>query len=401
MLDKLLRKTPVIAVSLAALPFFVHANEQSELMLNKDIPGSTGQLANFMAFTPSKVHDVVQKKTSTIEEKKINGNLGTKQPSRFDDGDYSFFIEGDFLYWQAKQDGLEYVVKTSTPGLPDFFGSSGTLKGHLKDINFDWGPGSRIALGYHTSYDYWDLAATWTHFHEGSTSREKAGSGGLSAVWLLLGSSDTTPPAFNVTSANARWHLCYDVLDIGMSRNYFVSRALTLTPKAGIRNAWIDQLTKYSYNLVTTTMGPEKVRLKNNFYGVGAVLGLDLNYYLGRNFSLWGKLAGSLLTGFFHVEEKAVVEGLSPGGAPVSYNLNDHVAKLTGNLETGIGLQWERDISPRKSHVAIFAGFEFISWLSQNQLKNFTHAGSNNNIFFDAKGDLTLMGFTLGMRFDF
>src|SRR5476649_620648 len=126
MLDKLLRKTPVIAVSLAALPFFVHANEQSELMLNKDIPGSTGQLANFMAFTPSKVHDVVQKKTSSIEEKKINDNMGTKQPSRFDGGDYRVFIEGNFLYWQAKQDGLEYVVKTSIPGLPTFFGSSGT-----------------------------------------------------------------------------------------------------------------------------------------------------------------------------------------------------------------------------------------------------------------------------------
>ncbi|MBS0650420.1 MAG: hypothetical protein JSR93_04595 [Verrucomicrobia bacterium] len=356
------------------------------------------------AMQPSNAPDA---QLSALEDKKVNGAMGVKSPPRFQlQHANRIFLECDFLYWRAEMDNIEFAVSSTSPNDADVGEMSQMTGGKWLDIDFEWGPGFRVGIGYDTPYDCWDLFLSWTRFnHSSSGHAHQPSGGGLAATWFTF----ATLLGINCEKASGHWDLNYNTLDLMLSRTFFVSRALTLRPGLGIRGAWIDQDMRYHYSGVDyiflhgfgAPLGPEKVKLSNDYHALGILAGLGLDYCFNRHWSIYGNLAGSLLYGTFEVHEHLKTKGINLYSRHVSYQFSEDRDRLKTNVEMGIGLKWETDLNHKKVHLSFFAGYEFLVWFNQNQLKNFWFSGLDNGSYDQLDGNLALQGGTFGGRIDF
>jgi Legionella pneumophila major outer membrane protein precursor len=89
-------------------------------------------------------------------------------------------VSGDFLWWKAVQENLEYVVAinegtncnpcNTVPPFLEFDSFNG--KDHKPQ--FDYEPGFRIGINYVLPYDGWDLNVVWTRLHSKASDKRCA-----------------------------------------------------------------------------------------------------------------------------------------------------------------------------------------------------------------------------------
>lgn len=330
---------------------------------------------------------------------------GKSNPSLYDGG---FFVRGDFLYWRADTAGLEYA-STSTLNQTE-----NTIKGQLLGPNVKWNPGFRVGLGYtFSSHDYWDLSAVWTHFQTTQTA-SKAFNFSLTNAFdnsfLIPWWGATILGAF-ADRASVNWNLHYNVYDLDLGRNYFVSKTVSVHPFIGVRGATIDQKYHAKYHALLTqapiSEANTSFKATTGFWGVGAHIGSQLQWRMTQSFSLVGNVGGSLLYGDFKIKEK--LQAFVSLGTPITKTLptsiDEHITTGAFNIEALVGFQWEKFFYNNKYRLAITAGYEWSEWFSQNRLTKFDVAnstlGQSADIFARENGDLTLQGANFQVRWDF
>ena len=76
-------------------------------------------------------------------------------------------LGADLLYWQARENGIPYVIEVPNPlshvSLPPFSRHK-VKKSHVKELDFDWDFGVRVHGGLQLHRDAWQILGTWTHF---------------------------------------------------------------------------------------------------------------------------------------------------------------------------------------------------------------------------------------------
>ena len=87
--------------------------------------------------------------TETVEDT-WGGRNPTTRPDHYDSRGARLYAVGDFLYWHADQEGLDYAVTSSNPIVVNGSSLNG---GHLKKPDFNWEPGFRLGMGYNIPYD--------------------------------------------------------------------------------------------------------------------------------------------------------------------------------------------------------------------------------------------------------
>lgn len=359
-------------------------------------------------------------RVDAISEKNINGHWqGKVAPASVERGP---FFSVDFLYWQAKEDGLEYAQK-------DTFDSRGNpflVNSKIQDLDFHWKPGVKLAFGYIFPRDQWDLSLSWTYLHSKahnstSTSDPALEATNLRPSWLpvLLGSISD--------HASAHWRMNYNVLDLGIGRHFFIGKRLSFRPHADLKAIWIYQNYDVNYHggfqfidvgVFSTLFKNTKMSAKNDFAAVGIALGADTEWHLSQGWSLLANVSGTLAYGQFKVKERFDGGFLTPSGGEII--INDEVAKvkntfwrLRPSFETELGLQWQTFYHREKYRVALAATYNFVYWASQNELMNSIVSrdsvplGLNiNNINANVvnvrqQGNLQMQGVKLELRLDF
>lgn len=251
------------------------------------------------------------------------------QPARIDvEGHWDFVVTGSFLYWQAREEGL-FVALTN----PSQSGNTFTpnLCGELLETDFDFKPGFKIGLGYHSHFDQWDVFAEYTRFHK--TTRFSTGSpnpplGSLRALWLHPGQTDLI-----ASSASSSWQMDMDRLDIEVARSYYVGLGLTFRPQFGGRALWLDQRFDLKYQLITGDEASSSN--KTDSWALGPMFALDSNWIFGMGFLMLANASFSLLyTRYKFSHNEPTV------GANVIYNTSAKSAFLRTMLELAMGLGW-------------------------------------------------------------
>lgn len=334
----------------------------------------------------------LENRVSALEQKKgANGMINPSGRPQVKDGADLFFT-GDWLIWQAHENGLSYAVKADNTTSFD--------KSSVDDLHFDWDFGFRVGLGYNTAHDGWDLYANWTWFqnhahgsvHVPSTERiypVQASAGDIA--------SDTA------TKSHAHWRLALNMIDLEMGREFFVSKWMTLRPFVGVRNAWVRQKLHIDYEhlLLSGVADSEEIdcRFNNNYWGIGLRPGLNTQWGLGHGFSFYGNTAFSLLYGFFSLDQDETNESLA--GVTSHFMDNDQSYRVGRAIaEIQLGLRWEHMFANDHAHFSIQGGWENFMFFGQNQFKRFV-TSSSAGIFAANQGDLTIQGWTLAMRLDF
>ena len=308
-----------------------------------------------------------------IAGKTAYGNYGAKTASANPQIDgYGFFATADFLFWKLYEGGTDYLLK----------GKDAPVKGTLRHVNFDWEPGFKVGAGYLFEHDGWDTGVEYTYYR---THAHHSTHGNF--LFPQVGN-----PSLEFTQAKAHWRVFFQNLDFLLGRNYFVSQSFSLHPLFGLTSAWIDQHRHFHFLAVSNEH--ISLRSRNDFWGIGPHLTCNARFYLGKNFSVYGNVAGDLLWGNFHVSEKET----NKSAGREFYHLHDSLHRMVASAAFALGLSYETSFAQDRYHLGLKAGYENQYWFRQNQLPLFDVHG---NAFHHLSEDLGLQGFTFETRLDF
>ncbi len=311
---------------------------------------------------------------------------------------YGVSLSLSALYWKPYEEGLDFVIQNQ--------GSTGLVNNaSVRRAPFNWHWGWRAGLGYQIPQKKMNVEASWTHYtSKGSSSPSVDLPLTLFSVWSLP-TGGAIPPVNFEQQATAHSRLFLNVVDLGLSGVFAPRPFLDITPYIGLSTAWIHQ--KFNFNLAGgpglnghTTLD-DKIRMKNDFWGIGPKIGMDTLWDLGYGFGICGNFNLSLLYGFFKLKQQETAEfsGLEPPTTflDLTHNLF-HIARL--NFDTLIGLRWDKMFQDGRYHLTVEAGWENLIFLGQNQLMRFP-SQINQGINSSGKGDLTIQGGSGRVAFTF
>jgi major outer membrane protein len=357
------------------------------------IPCATAALfstTSLFSASPQSDLDNVGAKISRLSVETVEHTHGGRNPPTWPDNTPSrgvrLYASGDFLYWHASQDGLEYAV---TSNIPPVIGGS-MDDGHLKKPDFKWKPGFRLGLGYDIPRDQWDLYFTWTRLESEARDHADAPTGGsITPIWM--------PSALSgpLTSARSHWDLSYDVIDLELGREFYFTKALTGRPFLALRGVWISQQFDTDYDFSSVDADAD---IRQTFHAPALRAGLNMNWRFTDYLSMLTNVSGSLAYGKFNIHHDDDV----PTGFATPVDLRSEFHSVKTNFEAALGLQWDAYFSNNRYHFAITAAYEFITWFNQNQLVNYYFVSpTGDTLVKPLKGDLSMQGLTLSARLDF
>lgn len=349
----------------------------------------------------------------SIVVQNVHGSLGGKNPPYTSEG--GFFAVGDFLYWQAQEDGLDLTSQVA-------IGVAGTTRTNTdfkKRLHFQWDPGFRVGAGFvFGAHDALELFANWTRFYSGAHSQysmpipviSAGGETEFVAKWL---------PGFmgDVYQARGDWRIRFNTIDLSLGRNFFLSRRLSVKPYVGLRGAFIDQKYKVTYKALNVDNGiffPNTgMRAKNNFEGVGLRTGSDFQWHFSKQWNLFGSISASIIRGHFNLKQIFNTARLNGSQSEIisgTFDYRNHFWTNRVNLEEMLGLQWETFFGRNRSRASYFsigAFYELGQWFQQNELSIVSFdpdptiggfgAGTYGEITeeYEKHGDLNFQGLTV------
>lgn len=331
--------------------------------------------------------------------------------------DWGGYLTVDPLLLQARENGLEFAVRTQNTGQLTGTTNDNFLSGRskVKGLEFKWDWGVRVALGANLAYDGWDAYATWTWFRTHANRNVTAASNQFLTPEFLNNEAGRvgtfTGPASQLqgllSNASSHWKLRYNALNLEVGREFFVSKWLVLKPHGGLTTAWIRQKDTLAYNgfVVGAVATPNPVSsasvfMKNNFWGIGLRFGLETQWGIGCGWSIFGDASASLLYGYFkvnHSESDVLVSGVVNNPLYTLANFY-HVDRFITDFIAG--LRYDYMFCDERYHLGFQVGWEHHMFFGQNQFPKFP-ASNFPGMIIANQGDLSLQGVSAQVRFDF
>lgn len=328
-----------------------------------------------------------------------------------------FEVQGDYLFWQATQGGMDYGINATKESA----GDTVTTKGNVKDVGEKWSSGFRVGLGFQRE-NAWNLKATWTSFHNHSHRSAKATNPDLvySDVDGEVFYPSWAPNLMGIALAgSSSWTLKYNTVDLDFGRAYCKNKTVSVQLHAGLRGADIKQNLNVTYTTINHGVDPglpnmglenqSTVKGKNNFMGLGLRAGTDLCWNWTKHWGLFGKLSASLVYGEFKVQEKVhSLPNTQIGDDQFFQNatMRHHFQALQPNLEAALGLKWNTDLCKGKQNIAIGVGYEVVEWFNQNQFFTLNSTGNTGTVpttfsQVSRNGNLNIQGVNVSLQYAF
>lgn len=282
-----------------------------------------------------------------------------------------FFVEAELLYLRAYEGGLSSVCDSTEISNFNQHGKRiSKLTGKAHDPDFDWNAGFRVGAGYQFADSRCAIGAFWTHFDSNS-------SGGKH------------------NRNEHRWKINFDAVDVLYGCELDLYSCFTLTPFGGLKYAYIDQKL-HTHFLSTTNRDSSSSssssssscsgcasntrstgKIRQEFYGIGPLIGLDGDWNVGCGFSLYGNISLAILYGTFHVRSHGTDEFRH--GTNINHTRR-HTDACQTVVDAGLGVRWKTCIC-NNMPLVVQLGLEHHQYFNQNQ--------------FCSYGDLSLDGGSL------
>ncbi|MCB1110324.1 MAG: hypothetical protein KDK64_05030 [Chlamydiia bacterium] len=322
------------------------------------------------------------------EEKVITPPAGP-----FVKGGADVFITGEFLWWKGIQEGLRYA----TSGVLVQPNTTLTSSGKAHSVHYPWEPGFRVGIGFYPKHDGWDLYGRYTWYHSSSTDRAQSADGNMVPISIAI-FGITNASVDGVTTARSHWDLHYNIVDLELGRNFFLSQFLATRLFFGLRGTWTDQewKTRYTSNRITFGAGnplPGTITTNQDqeTWGVGIRMGLNGTWTFFKGFSIVSDASFSGVWIDYDVKRQDQISQDS-GGSANTTRIKSTPDTIIANIELMLGLRGEWWFQQERYHLAAQLGWEAQVWINYGHFIYFT---SQSN------GDLSFSGLTAKLRFDF
>lgn len=287
----------------------------------------------------------------------------------------------ELLYWKADIDGAAYAT---TSKLVQANGTSGNLNTHVKTRtpHFSYDPGFRLTFGIQSPFDLFDVVFVWTRFY---TEGDDRAHGTLVPAIAVPGDKiifDDIGLVKAFTSipnrAKTECHFKGNLLDVQLGRGIEVSDAFFFRPYFGVRAVGSDL--DWTISVARTFIfpgifGQESTRLKvdNDFYAVGGLFGMFVDWKLPMGFGITSRAAGALVYGRTSEsthQEFIFVPPFSRTQIEKNYKAHNSSHSVKGLWELFGGIYWQSKIPKPKKYqtgtrhfkVRLIAGYEFQQW---------------------------------------
>lgn len=238
--------------------------------------------------------DLAEERIANLEEITTYKKIGIKTlPNRMND-DSSFACFVDFLYWRAQNPSFIYANRVVLP--------------HREigiRMPYAFKPGFRVGLGYNSTYDGWDVYAIYTRHHSHVKQTRHTASTSRTGILPVMITSDPSHGYFYVNDLFGAAKLRYDTADFQISRDFFISKALTLKPyfsvsleilKQHLDALYDNPVLRYPFLSVYPKF-PVRFCGKLGSWGLGPKIGLSSNWMFYKCFGLFVDGSMSLLYG--------------------------------------------------------------------------------------------------------
>jgi hypothetical protein len=322
------------------------------------------------------------------------------------------FVEADFLYWYAKQNGNQYAstgTALTVPGTLD----PNTLtvppeiesKGKIRTPDFGMDPGFKLALGINLDHGKWDLLSEYTFFYSSahdSVASGNSNTGILPLFSYIANNSILSHATFAsvvgatgyVSGASANWNLHFNTILLELGRMINPFPFLSVRPHFGLEGTWQKQNLNAYYTVSSIAtggfIGENKVSFEQSSWGIGPRLGLDTVWGCWKHVGLFANVAASALWSGFDAEAKSYdTQPLGGYANRLIADQENNTHSIVPVLQMEIGGQFDW-VFCNQYRFLMQAGWESQVWFFQNQ---------HSSVIADTS--LILQGLTIKFRFDF
>ncbi len=269
------------------------------------------------------------------------------------------WIRGEILVWTAEAGTLDFVI-------PNFPVSSTPLgqTGEVEEAKFGWDPGFRVEVGHRFRPDFWELALQYTYINiDGTDSFSRPSD----PTRVLMPTKDNVSTQAT-DSARSKVDLFYNVFDLMLARSFLPTKQLIVRPTMGLTGTWMDREMDVKYNGVGSPSNETHNRDKWEFHGGGMRVGIDLDWYIGSGFSLFGKSSLAALIGYYKNTFEADTNNAGSNLPPATIeNAKYDDQRIATHLQMQMGPQWGKmwnDVG-----ILIFAGYEVNAWFNVEEMR--------------------------------
>lgn len=304
---------------------------------------------------------------------------------------FRIYTMGDYLFWQASEEGLEYTLKQTGSNVLG-------VEAELNPLYFPYENGFRLGGGMVFEGNDWQMQVNWTRFYNFFRQADEqnfSGTPSLLALWM----HPVVDDYLGWSHAHLGWDLKFDVLDFQLLRVGFANMHFSVVPSMGLKRAWIKQDFHVRYQRAYSSVSGllsnafYDVRYKNDFRSIGPSLGLETQLWMIGGLNISAAAEASLLYGELSLHRTDVSSQFA------SIDLSEKIHRFKPVAKGLIALEWMRTFH-NAIRVLFCIGYEVQYWWGQNQLPSFV-SSSLPPSEFRANGALTLKGLNLHARFDF
>lgn len=307
----------------------------------------------------------------------------------------NFILTADFIYWRSSADNYAYAISGySIVGTDGKTPIDPTSKGKVSYPDFSFQPGFKVGAGLKFAHDGWDLYANYTWLNPEKMSSYTTDSNGH-----MAGIRDSYFGDPSLSSASNSFKQTFNVVDLELGRNFFLSKYMTLRPSFGLKSAWINQNIHYYgtvFNNATNGLNDSngwltsgqinllEQSIKLDSWGIGIRGGISPVWYFLKGFGLYGNLAVSGMWTCYKNHYETSYFGTISG---TSANFDDSYHNVTPVIELGLGLTYMTTFCNDSYGFSLSGGWEEQMWIGFND--QFT------------SGNMVLQGLTIKAGFEF
>ena len=218
----------------------------------------------------------------------------------------------------------------------------------------------------------------------------------------------TDPAPFREIKSN--YDLDYQNVNLELGRHFYISRYLSFHPFISVKSAWIDQFQKIFHVLAETpgVFGAgTSVKVKDvcDFWGIGPRVGFDSQWHLIDGFSVFGKVTGAVLFGYYKTRySQRVSPGSTFNDLPLHVKIKGNTHLMSPTVQMLLGLMWETYMFDCTKHLSLALGYEVEYYWRTNQMLKVEDTNgfpSRRHNVERLSEDVMFYGLTFKVRFDF
>ena len=301
--------------------------------------------------------------------------------------DLHFKIWTEIYVWHVEENGLGFIYEEATPLV-----AGQGITGDLMVSKYDWHPGFRVCFGYDVSPDFWAIEGQYANYNPNDrrvVDREPG---------EILRGAFPHPEGVMIDQAKSYLSLTCHFGDLLLKKKFTPGKQLDLFLICGITGAWMCQnwqVHYYDENNIDRCFKP-----KWHYKGGGIRLGTDMDWLLGKGFSLMLKGSFASMMGNYDNRTYAYDTNMMNGQRTVIANTHYDDFRIVSTWKLAFGPSWQwrfKDV-----FMKLFAGYELNTWynLSEIHRQLFYEGAGTYALPYETTGVISTQGATFGIYFD-